>query len=104
VTSPREDERPVPDAGREPTELLFGAGRQRAITATRPDLPIKAPSPSSEIISVAGLAQAMRELTREVRRFRYGLRRHTTAMHLLLGVTLVAGPAIIALLWTVLRR
>lgn len=84
---------PRDDASRDPTNLLFGA--PVPLAETKVDVPIaKRPPPlprpeSTQLMSVAGLAQAAREHKREVRRHRIATERLVLVLHWLLGVAIV---------------
>lgn len=98
---PRDDRVPLPDAGRESTVALpqslspFEWPKQdRTITPT-----VATSVEPTQIVSVAGLAQATRELTREVRRHRVGMRRMVGVMCWLLGLGIVAVLVLTGLLF-----
>ncbi len=117
MRSPRDDQIPLPNTPRDPTAVLPesrdtqdvsgavppGERRPFAVPRLARDTRPSTQRTSIETVSVAGLAQATRELAAQLRRSRQVTRRLTSALHLMCGVLIGLALAAWGVVWYVTR-
>lgn len=115
MRSPRDDQIPLPNTPREQTVVLPASNETQDVAGVVPPPPEsrrpfavpridRSTRPNTqrtsiETVSVAGLAQATRELSAQIRRSRQVMRRVVMALHLVAGVLIGVALAALAVVW-----